>query len=140
MLSLGYQNNKIARIPHVPKLEESNIRQGFFEHHEYLALLKALPPGTARRRHLYLSYRVAEIGDLGLTWDQVDLQKGTVHLEPGQTKNKAGRLIYLDDELLKLLSPVSPPGQGLPFRLSPGGQADQGPARGLEEGLSSGRA
>jgi integrase len=36
---------------------------------------------------------------LGLTWDHVDIQTRTVRLDPGTTKNRDGRIIYLDGEL-----------------------------------------
>lgn len=38
-----------------------------------------------------------------LTWQQVDLEAGTVRLEVGSTKNGDGRLFYLTDELHALL-------------------------------------
>lgn len=47
-------------------------------------------------------WRVFEI--ITLTWDQVDLKLGITRLEVGDTKNKEGRTIYLDDELRDLLS------------------------------------
>lgn len=102
MLKLGYQDNKVARVPHIPMLEENNIRQGFFEHDEYLELLKALP--SYLRPVVMFAYRTRwrkkEI--LTLTWDKVDLKERTVSLTPGDTKNKNSRLICLDDELHNL--------------------------------------
>ena len=46
-------------------------------------------------------WRTSEIKNL--TWDRVDLKKGTVRLETGQTKNDEGQTIYMDDNLLSLL-------------------------------------
>jgi site-specific recombinase XerD len=34
---------KVTSTPYIPHLEENNLREGYFEHHEYLALRKALP-------------------------------------------------------------------------------------------------
>ncbi len=34
---------KVARIPHIPMLEENNVRSGFFEYEDCLALRGALP-------------------------------------------------------------------------------------------------
>lgn len=34
---------KVARVPYIPNLKEKCMRKGFFEHPEYLTLLKALP-------------------------------------------------------------------------------------------------
>ena len=39
---------------------------------------------------------------IGLTWNQVDLDNGIVRLEVGETKNKGGRTVYLDDELIEV--------------------------------------
>src|SRR5262249_47424116 len=46
-------------------------------------------------------WRVSEI--LGLTWRQVDFAAGTVRLEPGTTKNRAGRMFPFTPELRALL-------------------------------------
>ena len=105
MFKLGAQDTppRVDRVPHIPMLEERNVRQGFFEHEEYLALINALPSdlrGPVTFAY-YTGWRKSEI--LGLTWDRVDLKEGTVRLEAGETKNSEARTIYLDEELLKLL-------------------------------------
>jgi integrase len=83
-------------------LKEDNVRQGFFEHDEYLALLKALP--SSLRPVAIFAYhtgwRRREV--LDLTWDRVNLNERTVALTPDQTKNKEARYLYLNDELLNL--------------------------------------
>jgi len=104
MLNLGANQTppKVDRVPYIPMLKENNVRKGFFEHHEYVALLKALP--SHLRPVVTFAYRTgwrkSEI--LGLTWDHVDLEEKTVRLEAGETKNDEARTIYLDEELLKL--------------------------------------
>ncbi len=42
-LALQQTPPKVARAPHIPMLEERNIRSGFFEHEEFLSLRGALP-------------------------------------------------------------------------------------------------
>ena len=41
--NLGLQGEEILRKPHIPVLKEENIRKGFFEHGEVLAVREALP-------------------------------------------------------------------------------------------------
>ena len=106
MLNLGAKHSppKVDRVPHIPMLKENNIRKGFFEHGEFLALRDALP------EHLKgfvtfgykVGWRISEI--CSLTWAQVDMKQGIVRLEPGETKNEEGRTAYLDDELLEVFS------------------------------------
>ncbi|MFQ5917821.1 MAG: hypothetical protein ACE5I0_08435 [Candidatus Binatia bacterium] len=43
MDSLGVQAEKIYRRPHIPMLQENNVRKGFFEYGEFLVLREALP-------------------------------------------------------------------------------------------------
>jgi len=84
----------------VPMLEENNVRKGFFEHDEFLALRDALPDYL--KGFITFAYksgwRVSEI--TSLKWSNVDLNMRIVKLEVGMTKNKEGRTIYLDDELM----------------------------------------
>lgn len=94
---------KVALVPHVPMLAENNTRKGFFEHEEFLALREALP-GHLRGLVTFgykTGWRFGEI--TGLTWDRVDLGRGIVRLEAGETKNQDARTVYLDDELKTVL-------------------------------------
>ena len=95
---------KVVRTPYIPMLKESNVRKGFFEHKEYLALLRELPSylKPVLTFGYYTGARQGEI--LGLCWHQVDLSARTVHLEAGTTKNDQPRTIALTGELLKVLS------------------------------------
>jgi len=105
-LYLGVQRHppKVNRVLHVPLLKEDNVRTGFFEHSEYLALLEELPeyfrPVLTFGYHT--GWRAGEI--TGLTWDKVDFHQGVVRLNPGETKSGEGRTIYLNQELHELLS------------------------------------
>ncbi len=104
MLNPGAQQTPplVDRVPHIKMLEENNVRTGFFEHDQFLALRENLPDylkGVATFGYKS-GWRVSEI--TGLKWSNVDLEKRVVRLDIGTTKNKEGRIIYLDDELLDL--------------------------------------
>lgn len=94
---------KVGRVPHIPMLRENNVRKGFFEHHEFLALRRELPNylGPVLMFGYYTGAREGEI--LGLRWYQVDFGSRTVHFEPGTTKNDQPRTIALPSELLDTL-------------------------------------
>ena len=104
MFSLAVQAAKLHYKPHFPMLRENNVRKGFFERDQYLAVLKHLP--EAMRPIVTFAYvtgwRInSEV--LPLQWRQVDLGAGEVRLDPGTTKNGEGRVFYLTPELQALL-------------------------------------
>jgi integrase len=104
MFNLGARSTppKVVRVPYIPMLAENNVRQGFFEHDDFLALRDAIPHEL--KGMLTFAYktgwRVSEV--TGLTWPQVDLKGGIVRLEVGTTKNKEARIFYLDEELMEV--------------------------------------
>lgn len=101
MFSLGERQTPpmVDKAPYIAMLKENNARKGFFEYEEFVKLRDAFP---AYLRGLVtfaykVGWRYSEI--TGLTWGQVDRQQWIVRLEVGETKNKAGRTVYLDSEL-----------------------------------------
>lgn len=94
---------KVSVVPHIPRLAEDNVRQGFFEHEDFVAVRQALPEEI--RPVISFAYatgcRKSEI--LGLQWPQVDLAERIVRLNAGETKNGDGRLIPLTPELHEIL-------------------------------------
>ncbi len=102
-LALQQTPAKVNQKPYIPMLQEDNVQTGFFEVDAFLAVLKELP---ADRQPIAIfayvtGWRKEEI--LTLTWRQVDFTAGTVRLEPGTTKNRQGRTIFLTRELHALL-------------------------------------
>jgi integrase len=101
MLNLGARQTppKVDRVPYFALLKENNVRQGFFEHGDFIALRNALP--SYLKGFVTFGYktgwRFSEVA--GITWSQVDLDNGIVRLEVGETKNDDARTVYLDDEL-----------------------------------------
>jgi len=103
MLRLAYEQGKLARLPVLRKLKESAPREGFFERAQYEAVRRRLKPDlqAAVAIAYRFGWRVQEI--LGLERRQLDLEAGTLRLDPGTTKNEEGRLVYLTPDLVRLL-------------------------------------
>lgn len=103
MFTLGEKANMVApdRVPDVASymLEENNERTGFWTEEEFQKLRAALPP---RLRPLvdfgYVTgWRRSEL--LSRDWRHVDLDHGSIRLEPGETKSGEGREFPLNDHL-----------------------------------------
>jgi len=105
MLNLGARctPSKVAQVPYIPMLKEDNVREGFFEHEDFQKFMGYLPEYL--RPVAFFGYctgwRKSEI--LSLTWKQIDLEAGTVRLEPGTTKNKEGRTVFMEPDLFDLM-------------------------------------
>jgi integrase len=102
--SLGIEAGKVTHRPVIKKLEENNVRTGFFEREQFESVRAHLPwPLQGVVGFAYVTgWRVpSEI--LPREWRQVDFQAGTVRLEPGTTKNREGRAFPFTDELRALL-------------------------------------
>jgi len=100
---LASQTGKLWHVPHVPMLRENNIRKGFFEADLFEAVRAELPDylyGVVTFAY-HTCWRSGEI--LGLRWCHVSLEHGEVRLEPGTTKNREGRVIFLEGELREVL-------------------------------------
>ncbi len=85
---LGLEGRKVQRIPVFPTIEVNNTRTGFFERDEFDRVRAELPDNFSRpfvTLAYMLGFRRGEL--LNLEWRQVDLDKGTVRLDPGTTKN-----------------------------------------------------
>ncbi|HEX7407823.1 MAG TPA: site-specific integrase, partial [Candidatus Binatia bacterium] len=78
-------------------------RTGFFERAELEGVRKQLPDYLQPLATFayWTGWRRGEL--LTLEWRHVDLDAGTVRLDPGTTKNKQGRLVYLPLEALESL-------------------------------------
>ncbi|MGZ9204728.1 MAG: tyrosine-type recombinase/integrase, partial [Nitrospira sp.] len=93
----------VISTPHIAHLQENNVRQGFFTEDEYKVLRAALPDHV--KVPLIIAYwtgmRAGEI--VMLQWEQIDLERGLIRLEPGTTKNRKGRLIPLVKDVIEAL-------------------------------------
>jgi integrase len=85
-------------------LQEDNARKGFFERHELEAVLEHLPAywRPVMRTAYMTGWRMrSEI--LTREWKHGDLNAGWIRLEPGETKNRRGRMFPLTAELREIL-------------------------------------
>jgi integrase len=104
MLRIALQLGWLPSIPVFPaRLRENPPRQGFFEHHEYLAVRRRVPP--AFRDVLDFAYhsgwRRREI--LEFTWREVDLDGGVIRLAPERSKTRVGRVLPISPPLAAVL-------------------------------------
>ena len=97
---------KVREIPHIPMLKESNVRKGFFEYDQFVAVKEALPDYLKSLATLayHIGWRKGEV--LNLTWDKVDMKQRTIRLDPGETKNEEARNVYMNDDLFKEMQGV----------------------------------
>lgn len=97
MFRLAYQQTPqlVARVPHIPQLKEYNIRSGFFEHEDFLALRGAMPDyaQVAVTLAYYSGMRMGEI--CSLQWHQINWTQGKLYLEAQDTKTNTPRVLYL---------------------------------------------
>jgi integrase len=95
---------KVRTVPSIPMLAENNVRKGFFEDADFIAIRRELPDELKPliTFALYSGCRKGEI--LSLQWPQVDLIERVVRLEPGTTKNGEARTIFMAPELYEVLT------------------------------------
>jgi integrase len=100
MLKLAYESGKLLRLPVIRKPKENGPRQGFFEPEQYEAVRRHLRPDLKVSTAIAYAFgwrMQSEV--LTLERRQVDLNAGTLRLEPGTTKNGDGRVVYLPADL-----------------------------------------
>jgi integrase len=100
-LRLAYERAELAKLPIIRTLRTASPRSGFFEPWEFEAVAAHLPLDLALLARVAYTYGWRIDSELlPLTWGQVDLEHGTLRLEPGGTKNKDGRIVYLTPALV----------------------------------------
>lgn len=98
-LALRCDPPKIARAPYIHLLHENNVRKGFLDDKQYLELRNELP--DYMKPIFVVAYHVGNrLGELRhLRWEQVDLKRNQIRLNPGETKNKEGRVLPIYGEM-----------------------------------------
>jgi integrase len=99
------RNDKAERNPAqgAKQLKENNERDRVLSQEEYSRLLRHCPGHLKPIVKLayHTGMRQGEI--MGLTWGQVDLREGFIHLEPEDCKTKEGRDVPLHPEVIEAL-------------------------------------
>jgi integrase len=104
MFNLAIQAGKLIQKPHIPFLKENNVRVGFFERDQFLAVLAHLPEAVRPpTTFAYITGWRIDSEVLSLEWRQVDFGAGEVRLDPGKTKNGEGRTFPMTRELREML-------------------------------------
>ena len=97
---LARKGGALVAIPEIETPEEDNARTGFLELAQFDAIIAHLPTELrAPVRFAYITGWRFRSEVLPLTTDRVDLQVGTVTLDPGATKNGEGRTFVLTKDL-----------------------------------------
>jgi integrase len=100
MFTLAHRAGLIVVRPYIPKLEEHNVRKGFFEEEAFACVCRHLTPEIADVATVaYLTGWRVDSEILPLEWPQVDLKHGTITLEADTTKNDEPRVFPMTDEL-----------------------------------------
>ena len=105
-LVVAHKAGRLTMLPPMPAVHVENTRTSFFEPDEFEALSKHLPPparAVATFRY-WTGWRRNET--LTREWRHVDFERGTVILDPGETKSGEGRTFPFDvlPELAALLN------------------------------------
>jgi integrase len=89
---LGGRAGKVAARPEIQMLHVENARKGFFEPEQYRAVVKHLPEYLRPLAAIaYITGWRAKSELLSRLWRHVDLAKGWLRLDPGESKNGEGR-------------------------------------------------
>jgi integrase len=103
-LTLGIEKNKVLRRPKIPHLTENAPRKGFLEDTQFRAIVEGRPLWFRAMTECArtFAWRSNELKQLRVK--QLDLERRTIRLDPGTTKNKDGRTAVMTDSVFMLLS------------------------------------
>lgn len=104
MSRLGYEREKVGKLPVIHKLTEAAPRSGFFERTDFEAVRRQLRPDLQCAVTIAHSdgWRMqSEVLTLGLS--HIDLIAGTMRINPGGSKTGEGRVVYLSAEVKRML-------------------------------------
>jgi integrase len=105
MLRLGYRRRKLAHVPAITFLPESQPRQGFVEEADFQAIVKHLDDDVhlAATIAFETAWRIrAEV--LTLSWSRVDVAEGCIRLDGEHSKNGKPRSAFLSPDATAALA------------------------------------
>jgi len=96
---LAHEHGNLQRALLIKKLREADPRAGFVTREQFASISKHLPlePQVPALVAFTLGWRKREVPSLQRR--HLDLQTGTLRLDPGKTKNREGQVAYLPGEL-----------------------------------------
>jgi len=104
LLRLAYENAKLLRLPVIRKPKEGPAREGFFEREQYEAVARHLPADLQLAAAIAYTFGWRTQSEvLTLERRQLDLEAGTLRLDPGSTKNDDGRVVYITPQVKAML-------------------------------------
>ncbi len=100
---LGMQRRLIVTAPHIRRLSENNVRQGFFEKPEFEAVVAHLPEYLQdfSRFAFLTAWRKGQIASL--TWADVDRSAGVIVARAENVKNGRPHKIVLEEEIAEII-------------------------------------
>lgn len=108
MFTLAVNASVLLHRPHIAMLKENNVRAGFFTDEQVAAVLVHLPPPVRPVvMFAYITGWRVQSEILPMQWRQVDSKVGEVRLDPGTTKNRAGRVFPFTDEMRMLFEDLA---------------------------------
>ncbi len=107
MFKLAQKTGKLKTVPYIPMLKERNVRKGFVKDSDYEALGRETSKVGLWLHTLFelgytYGWRKSELTEMRV--DQVDIEEGTIELNPGETKNDEARVIEMTTKVKELLA------------------------------------
>jgi integrase len=103
-ISIGRSKKKIAQMPEFEMLPENDVREGFFEHEDFIRLLETLADQNLKD-FVHFAYLIRwRKGSIeSLQWTDFDITNMLLRLRPEATKDNKPNWILLDGILEEII-------------------------------------